>query len=306
MNGGNAMVMENDKIISVYFDNALDLLEHEENGRNKDRFNDFMRRSKPNFKRNEWYGSTNHNAGDVIDHSLIGDDKLYESLRSKINQMNKNLGVDKINYTQKIKSVRRELIHGKFGDELDIHKVYSGNLDTAWSRRVREEFDQDHHLVTLYIDIGGNSNIKVTDSLWRAVVALKVFEDLERAGKSVKIIAGGASTSSFVRDDRSCAVGVVIKEYNQSLSLQRLAAMSHVGFYRVFGFGAKACQGVRTLVKNLGRSASPSNGIIPINVQEEINKGHTKLIHIDKCCSLYDAKRSLDSIYKQLLENNDA
>jgi hypothetical protein len=293
------VVRENSKLISVHFESAIDLLEHDERGMNSIEFKSYTHRTKTG-RDYKWFGNSNKNAGDVIDHALVGDKDLYESLINKVRDLRSMEGMDKVDYVQRIKSVRRKLVHGNFGDELDIHKVYAGKIETAWSSRVREEFDKEHHLVTLFIDIAGNAKVNCEDSLWRAVVAMKVFEDLERAGKSVRIIAGGSSFGVWQKDNRNCAVSIVIKEYNQSLSLERLAAMSHVGFYRVFGFAAKCAQDIRRPMYNLGMSMDSTVSNVSINLQEDIAKGHTKLVFIGRSLSRYDAHRDLDAVYKQL------
>jgi len=294
----NAIVKTNDEMISIHFDSILDLMEHEATGRNANRFNRFLTdyESDPS-----WYGKTNGGeAKQVIDHALIGDQKLYDGLSEKVSDFASFTGLNNIDTVQKIKSSKRKIKRGDFGDEFDIHKMYSGNLENAWTRRVRVENDSQHKLVTLFINVCGTMRVDAEDSLWRAVVALRLYQDLQRAGKSVKIIVGGGSANTFESDSRKCSFSIVVKEYNQALSVERLAAMSHVGFHRVFGFAAKCAHDEAQVESSLGKSVNASNNYLPINLKEELDVGHTRILFINKSTSLMDAKADLDSLYNQL------
>lgn len=296
---GDPVVRSNEKLITVHFESTLDFLEYQETGFNASGHREHTNRNSYKSKI-EWYGATNANVGAVIDHSVTGDSVLYSSLEKMVSEMRSMDGLDQVNYKQRIKSTRRKFVRGYQGDEIDIHRVYAGSLDTAWSSRIREVTDKEHNLITLHIDIGGNQNVRVRESLWRTVVALRVYDDLIKAGKSVKIIVGGCSTGSFVQDARGCAVSVTVKEYGDSLSLERLAAMSHIGFYRVFGFAAKYCQSIARLNYSLGYSTDANDEKIALNIQDEIAQGHTKIVYIGRSTSRYEAQLDLDKVYKQL------
>jgi len=296
MNG--PIIKENENIISIHFDSIIDFMEHQGSGKNKEMFDEDTRRSRS--ERPDWIGSTNKNVGDVIDHALSGDQKLYSSLEKKVKTLEALDGLNNVDHIQKVKAVRRVLKYSNQGDEIDIHKVYSGKLETAWSKRVRVVQDFVHPLVTLHIDIGGASSVTSEESLWRAVVALRVFEDLTRAGKSIKIIVGGSSTEVWERDRRDSAQSITVKEYNESLSVERLAAMTHIGFYRVFGFAAKAAQDIRRLKSNYGYSAKTGDHNVAINLQEELAEGHSKFIYIGRSVSASDAQKDLKKVYQQL------
>jgi len=292
------IVLKNDRLVSVYFESILDLMDYVPSGENADVFRKFMNRSQRNYS--NWLGSTNENVGDVIDHALTGDKALYESLMKKVNRMNKTIDMSNVNSKQRIESVKRKLKFDRFGDELDIHKVYAGKLESAWSRRERVVVDKKHSLITLFINIGGLALVDADDSLWRSVVVLKVFGELQKAGKSVRILVGGTSSAAFQRVGHSCSCAVVVKEYNQSLSVERLAAMSHVGFHRVFGFAAKSAQNEYKLSGGMGATIKIGDHNVPINLQEEVKDGHTKIVYIDKSTRESDAFRDLEKVYSQL------
>jgi len=300
MNGPN--VRENDSIVSVHFDSILDFMNHKETGKNQEMFEEDTRRSRR--EGSYWIGKTNKTVGDVIEHALMGDEVLHKSLEAKVKSLEAMQGLNEVGHVQKVKSVRRVLEHSRQGDEIDIHKVYSGKLDTAWSKRVRVTQDDKHPLVTLHIDIGGAGSVEAEESLWRAVVALRVFEDLTRAGKSVKIIVGGCSTGVWRDSARSSAQSITVKEYNEGLSVERLAAMTHIGFYRVFGFAAKAAQDINRLSSGYGYSSPAGDKTIAINLQEELADGHSKFIYIGRSTSASDAHNDLKSVYKQLTEES--
>ena len=253
MNG--PIIKENENIISIHFDSIIDFMEHQGSGKNKEMFDEDTRRSRS--ERPDWIGSTNKNVGDVIDHALSGDQKLYSSLEKKVKTLEALDGLNNVDHIQKVKAVRRVLKYSNQGDEIDIHKVYSGKLETAWSKRVRVVQDFVHPLVTLHIDIGGASSV-------------------------------------------TSAQSITVKEYNESLSVERLAAMTHIGFYRVFGFAAKAAQDIRRLKSNYGYSAKTGDHNVAINLQEELAEGHSKFIYIGRSVSASDAQKDLKKVYQQL------
>jgi|GEM_PF-5214072 len=249
-----------------------------------------------------WFGVEYQQGKDVIKKALLGDPILYKNLQEKISLLDKRLGTFTAKgVMQSVVKSKRVTVRGKFGDEIDIHKINSGQLDTAWSSKIRKQFDAQHKLVTLFIDISGNSNIKCEDTLWTAAVTVKLLADLERAGKSVKIVVGGAVYSALRGTSKKLACAITVKEYNERLAPERLAAMSHVGFYRSWGFTAYHDHDYATVTDTIGYSRGTMTvKELPINLQEEIEKGHTRLIVVPKSLNSYDAETSIKECKRQI------
>jgi len=256
----------------------------------------------------KWFGGNEEQQGkDVIKKAMLGDPILYKSLKEKISSLDERLGTFTAKgFVQKVAKSKRVTVHGKMGDEIDIHKVNSGKLDTAWSKKIRKTVDSQHKLVTLYIDLSHNSNKDCLDTLWTSAVSVKLLADLEKEGKSVKIIVGGTVQSSLSGSRDMVSVGITVKEYNERLAPERLAAMSHLGFYRSWGFMAHHDHNFGRVCSSIGHAlGNVSQHHLPINIQEEIEKGHTRLIVIQKSLNLWDAERSIKSARKQIADFKD-
>lgn len=289
-------------LMSCHFASLLDYVEDvkPEGTTNYDNWKWRQNKSHPGGRFRDWFGPSATNSKQVLNLALLGDDALGEMVREMWSELDDATGKRQTDYRQRIQQVKRRKLRSDFGDELDIHKVYQGHLDTAWTRTERIEIDVEHSLITLFIDIGGNCNIKCTDTLWRAAVATRLVSELEAAGKSVKVVVGGAVSGLFRRKRHiNTTVSVVVKEFNQPLSVERLAAMTHIGFFRSFGFVALERFDVDDTTSHLGHSI-PISDSIPVQLQEEIDEGHTRFVHIEGANSLHAAKRELESAYKQM------
>ena len=291
------IVKENETKISIMLDSLVELLDMEcpsSNQSNKNRFNKF----KNQIRSNGWYGPTCDSAKEIIDNALLGDKYLYEKyLIPKIKLLGDSQDVK--DSEQSIQIVKRKRTRGSQGDELDIHRVYQGQLDKAWSKSIRVEVAQKFHLVTLLIDYGGNSSESATNSLWRTAVVVRLAEELERAGKSVQIIASFACTGSSISHNKMLSSSLMIKKYNEKLSMERLAAMSHIGSFRVFGFLGIVCQEEQA-TSDLGYDSGVSIENMPIHLQEEIDGGHMKVVIIGRASDIHSAKQKLADAYKQM------
>lgn len=294
-----AIVKENDSLVSVHFDSILDFMDHIETGTNKREFIEYGERVLVGSSlRERWFGPNCISSKEVFKSALLGDDDLLKSLESKISTLEKDSATCKTT-SQIVKKVKRKNVWSNAGDEIDIHKVYAGNYQNAWRKKEAIKIETKIQLVTLFIDIAGLSDASAVSSLWRAAVAVKLYRELLAAGKSVKIIVGGASEFAFENCTKDMTVGVVVKDYNQPLTDSRLAAMANLGFYRTWGFVAKTCQ-QHKLAYGLGYSIPATDKTVPINLQEEIEKGHTKFVYLRKCDNSYSASESLKFAYKQM------
>jgi len=284
---------------SIHFESLIDLIDTSENSvsihDNRWAYRKHISMTDLSGKDPRWFGKGNNNYKDVMDKALSGDPAMLENLNDKISLFKKGEMENKFE-SRSVKKAKRKKVRAEFGEEIDIHKVYQGQLDKAWSSHKRIEIDVEHHLVTLFVDVGGLRNEKVSDSLWRAAVAVKVADDLIKAGKSVQVVIGSSCTNLH-SEAEVVMTSIVVKKYNEPLSMERLAAMSHLGFHRTFNFGARAFS-TGSISRTMGYSSDHCETIPPIQMYEDVESGSVKYIYIPRCLSLYDANMAIDNIYK--------
>lgn len=291
----NDVTKESASMVSVHFEGVTELLDFTPPENQK---KNFYANLKTRRRKASWYGRGNSVASEVIDKALLGDPYLYGLLSAHIAELDKLTGYHTRDYTQVIQQVKRRKIKDAYGDELDIHKVYQGRMDTAWTRTERIEVGSKQHLVTLLIDLGGHAGQNAADSVWRAAIAVKLVRELEQAGKSVRIVAGLASRGAFKWEDKTLTATINLKVYNQQITLERLAAMSHFGFMRTFCFAGFYAQ-KHALHGHLGAPVSLQKSI-PIQLQKEIDKGHTKFVYIGQAMNSSSALTHLKKAYEQM------
>lgn len=294
------IVSENSSTVSVHFNGVVELLEYDA-GKQKAEYKKYLH---DNDMGSGWFGYKNNTANDVTTKALLGDAYLFEKLKEHIAELDKLTGYYTTAYEQVLQTSKRRRFRGPAGDELDIHKVYQGRLDTAWSKTERIEVGQKQHLVTLLIDLGGNCAQDVAASLWRAAIVIKLARELELAGKAVKIVTGIAARSAFVESDvrrKILTSTIVVKDFNQPIVLPRLAAMTHFGFMRTFCFAAFHLQ-PHKLSSGLGRPVDMVGSNMPIQLQEEIDMGITKFVYIGRAMDSSSAFYHLKHAYTQMQE----
>lgn len=179
-------------------------------------------------------------------------------------------------------SVRRRREKADQGAELDIHAVYRGDLSRAWTR-CRKRQGSGVRSVTIVVNLGANAGVTADKMFWRGAAALKLATALTESGYSVAII-GAEGASNIDSAGRSDLVQCVsIKDEDQPLDLDRLAALTAMpGYFRTALF-AGICWGAdregREVAYGLGRDApeliTPAIGLLPVPqtafVQGQIN-----------------------------------
>ncbi len=292
------VVEESEEMVSVHMDSILDVIEGDFIGhKNEKRINKYIK-GDGNCE-NSKHGKTNKTYKDIVRHSLIGDPVLLKDLQKKIDVLNKVTGINTNDYEQKIQKSRRVRCFAEQGDELDIEKVYNGDLDSCWTSSYRKEFDASHKFVTLFIENGENWNVDVHKSFWRSAIAVYLTRELQRAGKSVRIVVGNCGRGSMERNHKLLTSSMTVKEYNQQMNLERVAAMTHLGFFRCVGFALMNVAPYK-LSAGYGSHVGIGSKTWPIQLQKQVDKGHTKLIHVKPVNDENGAIRALKFAYEQL------
>ena len=125
----------------------------------------------------------------------------------------------------RLPSIRRVRRRGDDGDSIEMERVYSGRLDTAWTRTVLNGPTAPRVLIV--VDAIENGNMDAEKMFWRGAAATSLCASLVRAGYSVEM------QSAF---HSSIKLAVVVKPYNAPFTLTDAAAtMACPGFFRGLG-----------------------------------------------------------------------
>lgn len=287
--------------ISVHFPSVTEFLDYSPSSattslRNCKNFDRYLNGTKnERTAKGTWLGPTVKDSIDVKNKALLGDRELYiGTLKEMIAKLKVATGRYDATNKDKIKAKRRKPEYRGAGDELDIHRVYQGQLDKAWRTTKIVEHDKSTKYITLFVMINGNGTMSCEETLWRAAAACLLYEDLQKAGKTVQIVVGGPSTQ-VTNSHHSMCVSIVAKRFNEKLSLERLAAMTHLGFYRTFCFAAKHVQpyDVKT---GLGRSVGMGKHFVPLQFRPEIEAGTMKMFTVPAFASLDSAAFAINRL----------
>jgi len=88
---------------------------------------------------------------------------------------------------------RRKPVRADAGDELDLDRVWQGELDRAW-RTCRREVSTGPSRVLIEANIAASCNVNAEAMAWRGAAALALADQLSLAGYMVEIVATVAVT----------------------------------------------------------------------------------------------------------------
>lgn len=132
---------------------------------------------------------------------------------------------------------RRKREFADSGDDLDIQRVYSGNLDTAWTR-TRRRMSSGSATITLKTSIAGNCGRDSEELFYKGVVAAIVTDALEAAGYRVAVIGYKHASGTYADGlKRNHYAEVPFKTASEPFDLERLIPCTGLaGFFRWYGF----------------------------------------------------------------------
>jgi hypothetical protein len=125
-------------------------------------------------------------------------------------------------------SIRRKITRGDHGDELEMSRVWQGDLENAWSRAARQAVPSVSR-VLLGVALDAACTLASEAMAWRGVAAVALCDALERNGYSVELrgySSGDYCTSETMppgtaRHDLS----VTIKTVGQPMDVHKAAAL---------------------------------------------------------------------------------
>lgn len=136
--------------------------------------------------------------------------------------------------------VMRQRVRRDQGDELDIHRVWRGQLDTAWSKTIRAQRLAPRPLVILG-GFGHSAVVKASDLHWSGLALAALVDLAESAGFSCDVVHsnfftpgggrfGGGGNPRHLQENR-----VISKRAGEPLRLSLLASLAHSAAFRLFG-----------------------------------------------------------------------
>jgi len=235
----------------------------------------------------QWFGT--RTAEEAISKIKAGWPEMLEKLRKMMGNEERDLEL----VASEAKVRRRKRHRSDHGDTLDMHRVWSGELDKAWERPVREyrmEVTQRH--ATLFVDLSASWNIPADSLLWRAAAAMKICDLLQRAGRSVEIYVGVAGNAV---PQHNVYGAIKVKDYMQPLNPERLATMVTAAFYRTYGFMLYCAQ-----PKSVYDSYGPILGSGMPKVLEDRRDAGELVVDMRQCFSSDAAEREFKRVRDML------
>lgn len=184
----------------------------------------------------EWFGASSYEHATT--YVRDGWPELLSILQECVETIKKRVDLASVEAVT-IESRRRKRTRRDYGDTLDMHRVWSGELDKAWERPTRRRvLTPTQRYATIYCDLAMSSMFTSENAVWRAAASYCMYEMLTRLGISTEIWSGNVQHGLYVTSAAPYRLltGVCIKTYNQTLNDDRLAAMMSGGFFRTYGF----------------------------------------------------------------------
>lgn len=217
-----------------------------------------------------WYGIDTDKPSEVINAIKNGYTQGLESIRKASRDFD----------IEPIKSVRRRRTRGDQGDDLDMARVYSGNIDTAWTR-TQKAYDGSAYgkNITIAVDIGGNCGTGAEAMKWRGAYAAALADKYAEAGYSVELFAYAGVSDICSGKDSGAQFIVKLLDSSETYDIEKLAnTISFPGFFRTLIFEA-----ILTVPETVNQSLGKHNPEIP----KELNGA----IVIKDIWSLEDVKK---------------
>lgn len=185
------------------------------------------------------------------------------------------------------RSVRRVRQWADQGDALDIHRVWSGQLDAAWQRTRRLQRPGSQQ-VTIAANVTAMAGVDGRELFWRGAAVLKLADLLTAAGYNVKIVAVRDTRLAYT-DGYGIVQRVTVKEPTAPLDLDALAAtVCLAGFFRTVLF---QCQ----CNSNGGRKVTSERGF------SRVYKGDgEEIVGVEQCRNAESARRWIEQAIEKL------
>lgn len=132
------------------------------------------------------------------------------------------------------RTIRRTQRWTNSGDDIDMQKVWNGDIDNAW-RNTYRDFRSGPQRVRILIDCIESGGADEKSMRWRGVAALKLTDALTEAGYSVQVesVMSTKDWSPGDNKEHKFVVRTIVKDYTQPADLLTLAATTAMpAFFR--------------------------------------------------------------------------
>lgn len=187
-------------------------------------------------KTNDWYGSGCHTRATFRKHAAEGWPELTKVVEQLSEQLKLNPDTLPVVLTQ---ATRRRRVRTDSGSDLDIHAVYQGQLDRAWSNTRHEMTNVRRKAAHLYIHTGGSGGDSAEASAWRAAAAHRICEMFQRCGFAVEITVGSTADGVFADSPARLHTSFTAKRSDMPMDLNRVAVQSGLGWHRTYSFSSR-------------------------------------------------------------------
>lgn len=199
-----------------------------------------------------------------------------------------------------VRSVKRRRVRGAYGDHIDMQRVYSGSLDTAWERTQRYRANSiGSNNAIIMVDVKTAAMVKGSQAFWRGACAAMIADTLQKSGRNVKVVVTSTMDGVWHRDKTQFVWTATVKDFEQPMDLETMAVMTSVGFYRGHGFKIAHCQGRRSSY-SLGDNVFRTKMVTPPNFVSD----NTLVINVEfDILSKQQAEDKLKSVVQKLAED---
>lgn len=195
----------------------------------------------------------------------------------------------------KMPSIRRHKVRADFGDEIDMQRVYGGNLATAWGTTKRladPRRKATPACVNIVVRVGGHCGMSSEQLFWQGAAAVALVDALKKSGRACKLTAFSHCASSDSDASVEALVDIRVLEPGQQPDLEKLAAvLCLAGFFRTEVFKAM-CNMPVVPATHLGY---PTRGV-PSLLKGEAG---TLTVEVTGIYDEFSAKEFLEKVTKQ-------
>jgi len=241
-----------------------------------------------------WFGASSYNA--AVDKVRNGSPELRQLLEERVEKLKCAVDLATVEAVT-IEVRRRKRSRQDYGDTLDIHRVWGGQLDKAWERPTRRTvLAPTQRYATIYADLSMVARYSYEHSLWRAATVYCIYEMLTRMGINTEVWSGQSGHGMHCSGPYKHWQGVCIKRYTDVLNDEHLAVMLSGTFFRSFGFGMLFASKYK-VYPHLG---FPYKGLVkPLRDRQEAGE---RVFRVGDALDETGAVQTLKSIVEQLKE----
>ncbi len=181
------------------------------------------------------------------------------------------------------------------GDDVEMQRVYSGHLDTAWRRTVRVDTIAPQ-IVSIALPWAHSAMWGASALFWGGAAVLAITDLLEDAGYSVNLVALNC-VQADISQDWLDITQVNIKRAGEPLRPDSVAAMfCHAGTYRYYGIQS-CCEGPGRISMGMGIPANVRNSVdkaVQAGVLEDVQIAYSGIY------SERQARQAIEGMIKQI------